>query len=221
MTNDSGREENEAKQSYQDEQIALEAGANETESDMYTEFAAQHDEVKDETDLWQAGAGPDKSDDRMTDQTSSVADYVADHAIEVDPVTSDEEYAAEIAEPVADLDDDSRTIEAVPADTALDEEYAAEIAAPDTGLSRLRDMDIERSDAADGERDREDAGTTLGWTAFILAIASLFLWPVLLGPTSAILGFFAYSRGRRALGSWAIAIGLIAFISAFLFRLYR
>lgn len=57
---------------------------------------------------------------------------------------------------------------------------------------------------------------SLGWIALIIAIASLFYWPAVLGPAAAIIGFIAYIRGNRALGVWSVAIGLIALL-AFLF----
>ncbi|GFN30361.1 hypothetical protein [Paenibacillus xylaniclasticus] len=54
--------------------------------------------------------------------------------------------------------------------------------------------------------------STVGWIGLIFAIASWFLWPVILGPTAAALGVYAYSTGSRALGIWAMSIGLIAAI---------
>lgn len=53
----------------------------------------------------------------------------------------------------------------------------------------------------------------MGWLALTLAIASLFFWPAILGPAAAIIGFFALTRGNRALGIWSIVIGLISFMA--------
>lgn len=53
----------------------------------------------------------------------------------------------------------------------------------------------------------------MGWLALTLAIASLFFWPAILGPSAAIIGFFALTRGNRALGIWSIVIGLISFMA--------
>lgn len=53
----------------------------------------------------------------------------------------------------------------------------------------------------------------MGWLALTLAIASLFFWPAILGPGAAIIGFFALTRGNRALGIWSIVIGLISFMA--------
>ena len=51
---------------------------------------------------------------------------------------------------------------------------------------------------------------TLGWVGLLFAIASWFVWPVLMGASAAILGFLAYKEGAKGLGRWSIAIGLIA-----------
>ncbi|WP_165279941.1 DUF4190 domain-containing protein [Paenibacillus protaetiae] len=54
------------------------------------------------------------------------------------------------------------------------------------------------------------AGYSLGWVALVFAAVSWFVWPVLLGITSAVLGFIAYTQGARRMGAWSMAIGLIA-----------
>ncbi|HEY0827251.1 MAG TPA: hypothetical protein VGE40_04080 [Bacilli bacterium] len=53
----------------------------------------------------------------------------------------------------------------------------------------------------------------IGWTALFTALASLIVWPVILGPAAAIMGVFAYTRGIRFLGIGAIVIGLISLIA--------
>lgn len=60
------------------------------------------------------------------------------------------------------------------------------------------------------EAGAKSAGVPLGWVSLIFAIASWFVWPVLLGATAAVLGFLAYRQGARGLGGWAMAIGLVA-----------
>ncbi|MFF2887748.1 hypothetical protein [Paenibacillus sp. NPDC057967] len=67
------------------------------------------------------------------------------------------------------------------------------------------------------ERDGEDAvtesnGYALGWVSLVFAIASWFIWPVLMGVTSAVLGFIAYRQGAKALGAWSMTLGLIAVV---------
>jgi len=71
--------------------------------------------------------------------------------------------------------------------------------------------------ASRSERDGEDTvtetgGYALGWVSLIFAIASWFIWPVLMGITSAVLGFIAYRQGSRALGIWSMTLGLIAVV---------
>ncbi|MBD2844430.1 DUF4190 domain-containing protein [Paenibacillus sp. IB182496] len=65
---------------------------------------------------------------------------------------------------------------------------------------------------AKGEADLRDAGRALGWTALGFAIASWFVWPLLLGAAAVVLGAMAYRQGGRRLGVWSIALGLIAFV---------
>ncbi|WP_020615611.1 hypothetical protein [Paenibacillus daejeonensis] len=81
-----------------------------------------------------------------------------------------------------------------------DTELSAELSADVPAYGHHEDM--ERADAA--------AGRVIGWTALAFAIASWFLWPVLMGAASALLGWFAYRQGSKTLGIWSIVIGLVA-----------
>lgn len=56
----------------------------------------------------------------------------------------------------------------------------------------------------------ESGGTALGWAALVLAIASWFVWPVLMGATATVLGFIAYRQGAKGIGAWSMAVGLAA-----------
>lgn len=71
---------------------------------------------------------------------------------------------------------------------------------------------VAREKTDDDVKVKESGGTALGWVALVFAVVSWLLWPVLMGATSAVLGFMAYRQGARALGGWAIAIGLMAVI---------
>lgn len=64
------------------------------------------------------------------------------------------------------------------------------------------------------------AGRGMGITAIVLAIISLFILPVLLGPVSIVLGYLAYSKGQRSLGLWSMVLGALAFLAAVLFLPY-
>lgn len=91
------------------------------------------------------------------------------------------------------------------------EEFAAELsAAPMTGKETLQ-ASPERS--ADGT---EESGRALGFVALALAIVAYFIYPLILGPAAAIMGFIAWRQGRKALGIWSITLGIIAFF-AYLF----
>jgi hypothetical protein len=57
---------------------------------------------------------------------------------------------------------------------------------------------------------------TFGYFAIIVAILSLFVWPVMFGPAAAILGFIAYMRGSKALGAWSIVLGILAIAAYFI-----
>jgi len=77
----------------------------------------------------------------------------------------------------------------------LSAELSADVVSPHSG-------EIERADAT--------AGRVIGWIALTFAVASWFLWPVLMGATAALLGWFAYRQGSKKLGAWAVGIGLVA-----------
>ncbi len=61
------------------------------------------------------------------------------------------------------------------------------------------------------EGDVQDRGKGLGVTALVIAIISLFLWPLVLAPVAIILGGISIRRGST-LGWWAVGIGLLSFI---------
>ncbi len=98
------------------------------------------------------------------------------------------------------------------------EEFAADIAAPNIPVRPLnepKDNRSQHSEAARSER-AEEKPAFLGWLALILALASLFVWPAVLGSAGAVLGFMAVARGQKALGIWSIVLGLIALAAYFL-----
>lgn len=97
----------------------------------------------------------------------------------------------------------------LPSNVNTNEEMGAELtygAAPITHTERDEDRfngAIERSDADSSSR-------TLGWVSLAFAIASWFIWPVLLGAAAVVMGVMAFRQGARGLGGWAITIGIIA-----------
>lgn len=89
------------------------------------------------------------------------------------------------------------------------EEFAAEVAPPvGTGLHTRSSVEHE------DERDAS-TGRVAGYVGLVLGIVSLFMWSVILGPVAAVIGFYAYSQGRKTLGAWSIGLGILATISYF------
>jgi uncharacterized membrane protein YkgB len=68
-----------------------------------------------------------------------------------------------------------------------------------------------RENQQESERNVQDQGKGLGVTALVIAIISLFLWPLVLAPVAIILGGISIRRGS-SLGWWAVGIGLLSFI---------
>lgn len=98
---------------------------------------------------------------------------------------------------------------------AYNEEYAAEIAVPRSVNSFYPNQDrypsAERVRLTnEAVRETRSAGRATGWAAFIIAILSWIVWPVLLGATAIVVGFIAYRQGARGLGVWSITLGFIA-----------
>jgi hypothetical protein len=85
----------------------------------------------------------------------------------------------------------------------FDEEYGAE-AAVDPRLVRGRDVTDDEVDTA--------GGTGMGWLALALSIIGLFFLPFVMGIAGIIVGFVARRQGARALGAWAIGIGIAVII---------
>lgn len=102
-------------------------------------------------------------------------------------------------------------------DEEFNEEFAAETAVnrPDVA-PMVRNNERPAIGRAAAKEGADEQDRTFGWVSLIAAIASLFIWPVVLGPAAAIMGFIAYNKGSRTLGVWSIVIGLLAFI-AYLF----
>ncbi|EMT52168.1 MFS transporter [Brevibacillus borstelensis] len=83
-------------------------------------------------------------------------------------------------------------------------ETAAEIAEPIRGTRR----------SAETKADPENGASGLGMTGLGLSILSLFLLPYLIAPVGFVLGYLAYRRDARTLGTWAMIIGVVAVLGA-------
>jgi hypothetical protein len=103
------------------------------------------------------------------------------------------------------------------------EEYAAEISVPYTAPSVprvVRTQEVEKpkevSETVETEKATPRAYPWLGIAALTMAVLSMFMYPTLFGSGAALLGFFAFLAGNRALGVWSIILGLIALAGYFL-----
>jgi len=125
----------------------------------------------------------------------------------------DEDFSGLNPELPAANDDDAAGRRAAKAQD--DAEMAAEFAAPDAPRERRQTDGPADSDGRRSEPGMaaSDAGRATGLFALAIAIASLFVWPLPLGLTAAILGWFSFREGARGLGVWAITIGLVAVLT--------
>ncbi|GGI43419.1 hypothetical protein GCM10008018_01980 [Paenibacillus marchantiophytorum] len=107
------------------------------------------------------------------------------------------------------------------------EEYAAEITAPTRRFYDAEPYRNKSSDHADAYSDVPDEeieelveavtrNKAVGYIALFVALASLFVWPVLLGVSGIVLGIIALLMGNKGLGAWSIALGFIAVAAYFL-----
>ncbi|WP_052339148.1 hypothetical protein [Gorillibacterium massiliense] len=56
-----------------------------------------------------------------------------------------------------------------------------------------------------------------GWVALALAVISLFAYPGVFGSAAVLIGLYAFVRGSRSLGGWAMVIGVIALVAYWVF----
>lgn len=95
-------------------------------------------------------------------------------------------------------------------DRAHNEEYAAEI----SPLPMQGTADNRTSTGADSQVD--SGSKRLGGIALALGVISLFIWSIILGPSATIMGFYAYSRGQKTAGAWAMGLGIVSTLSYFI-----
>lgn len=105
-----------------------------------------------------------------------------------------------------------------PVQQTYDEEFAAEAApiAPAAQRTLIQPEDDRPSVREFRAVETEEAGKStgyVGWVAIVLAVASLFVWPAVLGPAAILLGFISWVQGSRALGIWSVVLGVISFIA--------
>lgn len=100
------------------------------------------------------------------------------------------------------------------------EETAAELAprlpALDT-QEKQEDIDDLTTSSNHEVKEGSGSGSALGMIGLVLSLISLFTLPFLLSVLGTGAGFFAYRRGAKSLGKWAIGIGVISLIGSMMF----
>ncbi|MDQ0088440.1 hypothetical protein J2T12_001846 [Paenibacillus anaericanus] len=104
------------------------------------------------------------------------------------------------------------------------EEYSAEVAPREIFGRDTKREERHENHEREGEitamesSDISDStmGSTVGYVGVGLGILSLFMWSIILGPIAAIMGFYAYSQGRKTSGAWSIGLGILATLSYFI-----
>ncbi|UQZ32912.1 hypothetical protein C2I18_04670 [Paenibacillus sp. PK3_47] len=97
-------------------------------------------------------------------------------------------------------------------DRSLNEEYAAEVSPVPVRAGRAGSGDAETGDSSQARSGSKG----LGYTGLALGIASLFMWSIILGPAAAVLGYYAYARGQKTTGAWAMGLGIVSTLSYFI-----
>lgn len=104
-----------------------------------------------------------------------------------------------------------------------DTEFAADVSPVPVRPLHVEEDNDSPSYLKDGAVEAEpgSASKVLGWTALIVSLLSLFVFPSLLGPAGAVIGFFSFMQGSRTLGAWAMILGLVSlFVALFLSPFY-
>ncbi|QOS99135.1 hypothetical protein JNUCC42_22600 [Brevibacterium sp. JNUCC-42] len=144
--------------------------------------------------------------------------------MEYNPRTQTERYSGDLNQSVQAVATSSQVDnnDAMSYRNDVTTETAAEIAEP-YRPTRLRDGD--ESSLRATRRAEENSGTLvqgsgIGMVGLGSSILSLFLLPYVLGPLGIVLGFLAFRREARSLGTWAMVIGALAFVGALLIYPY-
>lgn len=92
------------------------------------------------------------------------------------------------------------------------EEYAAEIASTPVRVSN-NNKELSKSEDADVDELDNRTGQVAGYVGLAFGVVSLFMWSIVLGPIAAIIGFYAFSQGKKVTGGWAMGLGILATLS--------
>ncbi|WP_249923475.1 DUF5353 domain-containing protein [Paenibacillus odorifer] len=92
------------------------------------------------------------------------------------------------------------------------EEYAAEV---NPVSMPLRDTTPRVASETKEEEVEYSGSQVMGYTGLAMGIASLFLWSIILGPISVVIGYYAYAKEQKTLGAWAMGLGIVSTLSYF------
>jgi hypothetical protein len=142
--------------------------------------------------------------EQMMGESESLQSFSPETEFESESSVSDKAFFQEEAvNPAAMSDADAKAelqSAAVP-----NEEFGAELAVPASGG---RDHRADQS-----EEGEVKPGATIAFAAIVTAVLSFFLFPSILGPVAAVVGFMAFVKSRRTLGAMSIVLGIISFVS--------
>ncbi|MFC4388513.1 DUF4190 domain-containing protein [Gracilibacillus marinus] len=93
---------------------------------------------------------------------------------------------------------------------ALDEAYKrdSEVAQELTANEFNRPIE----DSEQGTEMQSSVNTTFGWIGLVLAIASFFVWPLIMAIGGLIFGFISKKQGADTLGNAAIVVSIISLL---------
>jgi hypothetical protein len=147
---------------------------------------------KDHPDYY-SGAIDEDVKDRAFDHDLDISESYEDHIVNErndhrDIDDHDDDHALSFSDR---FDGDHDYNEEVAAETAFDPPFT-------------RDIRDDNDDVA--------GGTGIGWLSLVLSVIGLFFLPVIMGAAGIIIGIIARRQGARALGAWAIGIGIAAIV---------
>ncbi|CQR57564.1 hypothetical protein [Paenibacillus riograndensis] len=97
-------------------------------------------------------------------------------------------------------------------DKAHSEEYAAEISPLPSHVHRGHINGAE----AKTETEASNESRSIGYIGLGFGVVSLFIWSIIMGPIAAVLGYYAYAKGQKTAGAWAMGLGIVSTLSYFI-----
>ncbi|MFD2116098.1 hypothetical protein ACFSTH_05045 [Paenibacillus yanchengensis] len=103
------------------------------------------------------------------------------------------------------------------------EEFAADFAYSDPNVyarseagRHISEVDMLTSTHDDVELEARSSSNLISFTGIVFAVASWFIWPILMAIAAIVLGFLAYSNENKKWSSTAIGLGTVTIIYQFI-----